>query len=100
MAEIKIHRSSEYSNKLRNIILYLDNQQIGEIKDGESKGFKILPGKHSLIAKIDWASSNQIEFNIEKEQVIHFNLSGQNPFLALLYVTILRKNYLELKMLE
>lgn len=100
MAKIKIHRSSEYTNKLRNINLWLDSQKIGEIRDGESIEFEVSPGKHTLIARIDWTSSNPIEFTIDSEQLIHFNLSGRNPFLALLYITIWRNKYLKLIILD
>jgi hypothetical protein len=96
MSKIKIHRNSEYSNRFRNIDIYLDNKILGKIKDGESIDFEIPNGKHSLTAKIDWTTSNEVEFDIENETV-QFNLSGTSPFLALYYITFGRKNYLKLK---
>ncbi|MBW8523938.1 YusG family protein [Chryseobacterium chendengshani] len=97
MAKIIINRSSEFSNILRSIEIFLDNEKIGEIKDGESKEFEIAAGNHALKAKIDWCSSNLINLNIKEEEILRYNLSGRNPFLALFYITLGKDQYLELK---
>ncbi|KFF13590.1 hypothetical protein N6B72_14400 [Chryseobacterium soli] len=96
MAKIIINRSSEYSNKLRSIGIYLDDKKIGDIADGESKEFEIEEGEHRLRAKIDWCRSNPINLKINSDETLRFNLSGRNPFLALFYITFGKDQYLEL----
>ncbi|ANF51816.1 hypothetical protein A0O34_15445 [Chryseobacterium glaciei] len=96
MAKIIINRSSEYSNKLRSIGIYLDDKKIGDIADGESKEFEVEKGGHTLRAKIDWCRSNPINLKINSEEIVRFNLSGRNPFLALFYITFGKDQYLEL----
>lgn len=96
MPKIKIHRTSQYSNRFRNIGLYLDGNKIVEIADGKSTEFEVEKGQHNLIAKIDWATSNEINFDVNEEDV-GFNLAGTSPFLALYYISFGRKNYLRLE---
>ncbi|MCY0967785.1 hypothetical protein [Chryseobacterium wangxinyae] len=97
MAKIIINRSSEYSNNLRSIGIYLDDIKIGELLDGESEEFEIEEGKHKIRAKIDWCRSNLVDLNVKSDETLRFNLSGRNPFLALFYITFGKDNYLELK---
>lgn len=97
MAKIIINRSSEYSNKLRSIGIYLNDKKIGDLSDGESKEFEIEEGKHQIRAKIDWCRSNPIDLKINSDETLRFNLSGRNPFLALFYITLGKDHYLELK---
>jgi hypothetical protein len=96
MAKIIINRSTEFSNRIRAIRIYIDKQKIGEIYDGESKEFEISPGKHTLKAKIDWCGSNTIEFVASEEDTPRFSLCGTDPFLALFYITLARNRYLVL----
>jgi len=96
MAKIIINRSSEYSNKLRSIGIYLDNKKIGDVADGEFKEFEVEEGEYILRAKIDWCRSNPIDFKINSNETLRFNLSGRNPFLALFYITFRKDQYLEL----
>ena len=97
MAKITINRISGFSNVLRKIKIILDGQEIDEIKDGEIKSIEVSPGRHKLIAKIDWCQSNEIEFNIAEGEYRRFLLKGTNPFLGLYYITIGRKSYLKLE---
>ncbi|MCS3532721.1 hypothetical protein [Chryseobacterium sp. JUb7] len=101
MAKIIINRSSEFANYIRSIDIYLGNKKIGEIKNGESKEFDVKPGKHSLVAKIDWCSSNFIDLDIHSDQeIVRFNLNGRNPFFSLYYVTFGKNQYLKLESIK
>lgn len=96
MPTIKIYRTSGHANRFRNIQLYLDNNKIGDLADGQSMEVEAERGKHKLIAKIDWTTSNEIDFEIAETKLV-FKLTGTNPFLALYYITFGRKNYLKLE---
>jgi hypothetical protein len=96
MAKIIINRSSEYSNNLRSIGIYMNDKKIGDIADGESKEFEVEEGEYRLRAKIDWCRSNPIDVKINHDEILRFNLSGRNPFLALYYITFGKDQYLEL----
>ena len=96
MAKIIVNRTSEFANKIRSIELILNDKKIGEINDGESNEFEIEPGIFNLKAKIDWCYSNTNSFTIKEGDVVRFNLSGRNPFLAMFYITFGKNNYLKL----
>ncbi len=97
MSKIIINRSSEFSNLLRSIDIYLGKTKIGELKNDESKEFEIEPGKHQLTAKIDWCRSEIIDLEIENNQTLRYNLNGRNPLFVLYYITFGKNSYLKLK---
>lgn len=97
MPKLILNRSSEFSNRIRSYQIYLDNQKIGEINDGDAMEFEIAPGKHQLKAKIDWCSSKTIEFAAAEGQTLRFRISGTNPILGLYYITIGFNRYLTLE---
>lgn len=53
MATLIIKRTSEYSYKLRDYKIYLDDALIGTIEDGQTKVFEINSGQHAIYAGID-----------------------------------------------
>ena len=64
MTTIKIRRSNDYINLLRDYHLYIDGQIVGTIGNDQTKDFEISQGRHTLIAKIDWCSSPEVFFEI------------------------------------
>jgi hypothetical protein len=68
MATIKIRRTNDYINVMRDYRLFIDNQKIGTISNGQTKDFEIPAGRHSLIAKIDWCSSQELFFEINNNE--------------------------------
>ena len=97
MAKIIINRSTEFSNLLRSIEIYLGKTKIGELKNGQSKEFEVEPGEYQLIAKIDWCCSNKIDLKIDNNETLRYNLSGRNPLFGLYYITFGKNSYLKLK---
>ena len=103
MASLTIVRSSEYANRIRKIDILLDDKKIGDISNGESKTFDIPGGQHSLKAKVDWCSSNLVNFDIPGEGSKSFSLTSfakHNPFgifATIYYITLGSKKYLNLK---
>lgn len=76
MAHLIIRRTSEWSNKVSKIGLYLNNKKLGTIGDGETKSFEIDEGEYSLHSKIDWCGSKKLKFFVSKNQVKRISLSG------------------------
>ena len=68
MATIKIRRTNDYINVMRDYRLFIDNQKIGTISNGQTKDFEIQAGRHSLIAKIDWCRSQELFFEINNNE--------------------------------
>jgi hypothetical protein len=88
MATIKIQRTSELNNRLRDYRIYIDGEKIGTIADGETKNFIISSGQHSIIAKIDWCSSPEISFNIIDTDTKTFNVGGVKGGNKIVLITI------------
>jgi len=76
MTTIKIQRKHEFINLFRNYKLFVDGQIIGSISDGQEREFNVTPGKHFIVAKIDWCSSKTISFELKENDTISFSLSG------------------------
>ena len=76
MTKIRIERNSEWNNKAREIGIYIDEQKVGTIKDGETQEYKVENGKHEILAKIDWCQSQKIELNITENETSTLQLSG------------------------
>ncbi|HNT81070.1 MAG TPA: hypothetical protein PKH65_10345 [Bacteroidia bacterium] len=87
MPLVKITRSNEYLNRLRNIHIFIDGHKIGEIANGQTSEFEISPGRHSVLAKIDWCSSREISF--EANETNTFMLSGFNKANWIILIAVL-----------
>lgn len=99
---IKINRVTDYADKLRKYKIMLDDEQVSEIRDGETKSIELAEGNHNIYLKIDWCRSNKIDFYITEGQVIEFDCGcsvvGWRKLIALIYITFLKNQYLWLKM--
>jgi hypothetical protein len=76
MAIFKIQRTNDYMNLMRDYRLFIDGQKIGSIGNAQTKEFEIPAGRHSLIAKIDWCSSQELSFEIDKDDSKTLLVSG------------------------
>src|SRR5664279_934185 len=76
MAKIKIQRTNDYINLMRDYRLFIDGQKIGSIGNAQTKDFEIPAGRHSVIAKIDWCSSPEFSFEINEHDSKTFLVSG------------------------
>ena len=75
MATIKIQRKHEFINLFRNYRLFVDGQKIGSISDAQEMEFSVPPGRHLLVAKIDWCFSKTIPFELNDNDTKSFTLS-------------------------
>ncbi|MDP2176038.1 MAG: hypothetical protein Q8K70_09025 [Bacteroidota bacterium] len=64
MATIRLKRTSEYNNRMRDFKIFIDGQQVGTIANGETKDFPTTVGQHIVTAKIDWCSSTDISVDV------------------------------------
>ena len=76
MPKIKIKRTKEYNNMLRDFIILIDGQEIGKIANGETKDFEILPGHYIIKAKIDWGNSPEIPIVLVDNEIKNLKVVG------------------------
>jgi hypothetical protein len=76
MATIKIQRTAEYNNRLRDYKIFIDGQNVGTIANGETKEFETNAAQHTITAKIDWCSSQDISIEVKENQTKILKVSG------------------------
>ncbi|MCZ2395005.1 MAG: hypothetical protein LC100_00510 [Chitinophagales bacterium] len=76
MATIRLKRTSEYNNRMRDYKIFIDGQQVGTIANGETKDFPTTVGQHIVTAKIDWCSSPDISIDVNENQTSNLKVGG------------------------
>ncbi len=76
MAIIKIQRGSGFADKIRNYKVFINDEQVGIISEGEIKEYNVCPGTHTISTKIDWAGSKDVIVNLKENDVV--NLKVEN----------------------
>ena len=76
MAKLTMHRSRELNNKIRIFKIHIDGKQVGEIRYGETIDFEVTPGRHEVVAKVDWCRSQVVEFEVTEDQTKVFGVAG------------------------
>jgi hypothetical protein len=76
MATIRLKRTSEYNNRMRDYKIFIDGQQVGTIANGEIKDFPTTVGQHIVTAKVDWCSSPDISIDINDNQIKNLKVGG------------------------
>lgn len=74
MATIVLKRIREYVGV--DFHIYIDAQKVGTIANGQVKEFEAAPGRHTLVAKIDWCRSQEISFDLAGDETRVFTVSG------------------------
>lgn len=87
MNKLTITRDSQFANKMRSYQIFLDEELIGEIKNGSTFEYTLTPGEHTLYLQIDWCKSKAHTFQVtDEEQEYNFQcgsrLKGWRVFLA------------------
>jgi len=76
MTTIRLKRTSEYNNRIRDYKIFIDGQQVGTIANGETKDFPTTVGQHIITAKIDWCSSPDISIELKENQTSSLKVGG------------------------
>jgi hypothetical protein len=92
MPQIRITRTSEYINCLRNYRIFLDDEFAGTIANGATRELEVSSGSHKLVLKIDWCSSPALHFEADHYNTLEFEtgcFSGRyflTPLMLLLFI--------------
>lgn len=106
MAEIVVTRPAEgYVDRLRSYEIVVDGSARATLRRGEEVRVPVAAGRHTVRARIDWARSGDVEVTLGGEDTAFFLCQPGFGFsllrpTALLYVTIWRKRYLDLRLLR
>ena len=79
MATIKIHRPNKFIGRIRKFKVYVDDNKIGDVSNGETQEFQIAAGQHKIYCKQDFFNSPFIyDFSIEENQTKTFTVQYIN----------------------
>lgn len=73
---IRIKRETSWQDRLRDYKVIVDEKEVGTLGSGETFETSISPGFHTLHLKIDWCTSNKIEFNTQDHETLEFTCGG------------------------
>lgn len=97
---IRITRKYAMMDLFRAYKILLDDEEVGRIKNGKMLEIEVSPGTHLLQLKIDWCTSNQVEFKC-RDEIIEFecgnNFTGKKVFSGVLNTLGTRGDYLWLR---
>ena len=99
MPELILRRTSQWQNKFRKIGIYLDNENIGTISDGDTRVFSVEPGLHTLKVKIDWCSSRDFNFSLTENDSKTLQISGARAanLFSVYYLAFAANDYLQIR---
>jgi hypothetical protein len=93
MPKLRIHRKREWINKLRAIELYVNDEKIASIDDGETIELEIPEGEVAFYSKIDWARSNTLKVSgnteVELSSFMSRNKALRYVFLSFLAISFI-----------
>jgi hypothetical protein len=65
LATLHIRRTTKYPDRFRKYRLFVDGEPVGRIGAGRELEVGVAPGRHEIVARIDWCSSNTLELNVQ-----------------------------------
>ena len=99
--QITVRRTTSYADRLRAYKVKVDGVVVGLVRARESVTVPVAPGRHSLVIRIDWGGSEQIDFEVKTGEHIFFecgsSLAGWRVLLALFYAIVRPHQWLWLR---
>jgi len=88
----------KWMDRARTYKVLVDGKQRAEIGDDSAVQIPVMPGPHVVRLTIDWCSSPDLAFDIAHGEILRLECRpNASPLLALLYITIWRRNYIRLE---
>ena len=96
MAELVVRRAGAvWVDRYRTYKVYVDGEQRDALNADTEVRIHVAPGKHAFQLRLDWCSSPVIEIEVAANETKIVECGpNSNPFLSLIFVTLLRKQYI------
>ncbi|MFU8803376.1 MAG: hypothetical protein ACNA8W_06170 [Bradymonadaceae bacterium] len=95
---VVVERVHGMGDKLRAYVVEIDGEPKGKLTQGQRVVIDVPPGRHQIRVTIDWCSSKTIDFELLPGQRRQFwcgsNITGWRLLFVMLYVLVLRDEYL------
>lgn len=76
MGKLIISRRKEWSNRGRKFKIFINDENVDYIENGEVKELNLEPGINKVLFKVDWCSSQEIDLEISDEKAKTIEVSG------------------------
>jgi hypothetical protein len=100
---IKIKRQKRLGDTLRFYEILLDGENVGIIFASQNISVPLTAGNHTLRIAIDWGGSEEINFNIGREEEVGFECESNFSLIQLLlfpyYLTMGTRQWISLRKL-
>lgn len=87
MPTIIIHRSQAFRDAYRDYRIILDGVEVGRLPRGGTLELPASAGRHTLSARIDWQSSEELQFELS-ERPLEFEVFSKLAGLRILFTII------------
>jgi hypothetical protein len=88
--EITIRRGKSYADRLRDYKVEVDGVVVATVRAGQSATVPVTAGRHTLTIRIDWCSSEKLQFDAKSGEHTDFecgsSLTGARILLAIVYI--------------
>ena len=86
--KIILNRQSNIMNRFRAYSVFINGEQVGLIKSGNTLEFLVKPGANSVECKIDWRGSKAFPLNLKEGEISYLRVRNGMRFFYLLIVII------------
>ena len=99
MAELVVRRAGAvWQDRYRAYKVYVDGEQRDAVNADSEVRIHVAAGKHACQLRLDWCSSPIFEIEVAANETKIVGCGpNANPFLSLIFVTLLRKRYIWLR---
>lgn len=80
MPTVIVKRTSEFSYKLSDYIVIIDNDKVGRIADGETKEFEVGIGRHTISVKLGVVNSPEVLFELGNDSDVKAFQVGSSKY--------------------
>ncbi|HEX4851654.1 MAG TPA: hypothetical protein VFV08_12640 [Puia sp.] len=67
--KIILTRRAEWLNRVRQYRVFIDDAEVGSIRNGSSEEYIVSPGSHTIQCRISWYSSPVFSVLVEQERI-------------------------------
>lgn len=99
MTKIIVRRTKAvWQDRARKYTVLLDGKEVAQVSNGSEAVFDVEPGKHTVQMQIDWCQSRKFEVDASIAEPLILECGpNASPFLAFLYVTLWKNDYIWLR---
>jgi hypothetical protein len=93
MPTITLHRSQAFRDAYRDYRIILDGAEVGRLPRGGTLEIPSSAGPHTLSARIDWQSSDELQFELSERPLefeVFSKLTGLRILLTIIYIFVPR----------